>query len=90
MGKLIDIDKLDEFVYEDAYGCKCISLKDIEAQPVAYDVDAVVERFKELSSVDICDLGNCSDEDQCHECVKHRLIDKAIEIVKSYAEHSEE
>ena len=43
--RLIDADKLNEFVYEDAYGCKCVSMYDIDAQPTAYDVDAVVKQL---------------------------------------------
>lgn len=43
--RLIDADKLNEFVYEDAYGCKCVSMYDIDAQPTAYDVDAVEKQI---------------------------------------------
>lgn len=33
MARLIDADKLNELEYEDAYGCKCVSMHDIGTQP---------------------------------------------------------
>lgn len=83
---LIEMDKLNEFVYEDAYGCKCISMKDIEAQPVAYDVDAVVEQLeKKIQTHERCieyekKNGTITEEFQQRKAVE--VLKDAIEIVK--------
>ena len=72
MMRLIDADKLDELVYEDAYGCPCVSMDDIDAQPTAYDVNAVVEQLKENTVIG----ADCTGKG--FECIPTY---KAIEIV---------
>ena len=72
MGRLIDADKLDELVYEDAYGCPCVSMDDIDVQPTAYDVDKVVEQLEKVEE-------HCLD---MHDWQGQSAIEKAIEIVK--------
>lgn len=55
----------------------------ISNQPIAYGVNKVVERLKELRELDACDFDNCPVEDTlCCDCVQRRIAERAIEIVK--------
>ena len=81
--RLIDADEYKDYIIDSLEGYKLLTneyrdfardiirgfLKDIDAQPTAYDIDKVVEQLKENYS---CDVGN----------LKMISLDKAIEIVK--------
>ena len=81
--RLIDADEYKDYIIDSLEGYKLLTneyrdfardiirgfLKDIDAQPTAYDIDEVVEQLKENYS---CDVGN----------LKMISLDKAIEIVK--------
>ena len=90
--RLIDANKM----LKDLAACKCFpkisySLKDFQdlilAQPVAYDVDDIVEQLEELKSRAAA-CADASTECSCLQfvsCEEH-FMHKAIEIVKGGAE----
>ena len=50
----------------------------IYRQPVAYDVDKVVEQLEEIRVKKTCNKEKCNEKELCRICV----VDDAIEIVK--------
>lgn len=59
MARLIDADKLNELEYEDDYGCKCVSMYDIDEQPTAYSVDKVIKELEAArNSIEIRRVAN--------------------------------
>ena len=88
--RLIDADAFIEYLGLDAEDAReinlgeVVSLEDFDRQPVAYDVDKVVERLEEcrriMESPVVADCweGECQSGD-CTVCA----FDKAVEIVKS-------
>ena len=50
----------------------------IDSQPIAYDVDKVVEQFEEIRVKKTCNKEKCDTKEICRICV----VDDAIEIVK--------
>ena len=50
----------------------------IKAQPIAYDVDKVVEKLEEIRVKETCNKEKCDTKELCRICV----VDDAIEIVK--------
>lgn len=85
--RLIDADEYKDYIIDSLEGYKLLTneyrdfardiirgfLKDIDAQPTAYDIEEKVEQLEENYS---CDVGN----------LKMISLDKAIEIVKGGAE----
>ena len=81
--RLIDADEFKDYIIGSLEGYKLLTdeyrdfardiirgfLKDIDAQPTAYDIEEKVEQLEENYS---CDVGN----------LKMISLDKAIEIVK--------
>lgn len=51
----------------------------IYRQPVAYDVDKVVEQLEEIRVKKTCNKEKCDEKELCRICV----VDDAIEIVKA-------
>lgn len=49
--------------YMTAYDVTNSIIDEIDEQPVAYDVDKVVERLEELRELDACDFDKCPIED---------------------------
>ena len=92
--RLIDADKLLEETrkdrdyaekngFLDMYYERQVLIDRIESQPIAYDVDKVVEELEELKMRYFLTIANTGDEksDFAYENVGNAL-DKAIEIVK--------
>lgn len=75
MGRLIDTDAIKWDKCEDADGNPVYVLdkRDIDKQPTAYDVDAVVEQLEKLKE-------ECEDPLQDYD--PNYFINKAIEIAK--------
>ena len=83
--RLIDADKLESVDFSE-----CTDLMEImnviDAQPTAYDADAVVEQLEERKSLHKSMIeyehknGTIADEYQARKAVE--VLDKAIEIVK--------
>lgn len=75
MGRLIDTDAIKWDICEDADGNPVYVLdkRDIDKQPTAYDVDAVVEQLEKLKE-------ECEDPLQDYD--PNYFINKAIEIAK--------
>lgn len=85
--RLIDADEYKDYIIDSLEGYKLLTneyrdfardiirgfLKDIDAQPTAYDIEEKVEQLEENYS---CDVGN----------LKMISLDKSIEIVKGGAE----
>lgn len=92
--RLIDADKVINILkdratneavcgYMTAYDVTNSIIDEIDEQPVAYDVDKVVERLEKLRELDACDFDNCPIEDiHCCDCTQKRMAERAIEIVK--------
>lgn len=87
--RLIDADKLKFCKIVQPYKGEVIDqafvdILDIDKIPTAYDVDKVVKQLKELKTMDVCDFYDCPDDDiSCEECIRTRLVNKVIEIVKA-------
>ena len=89
MGRLIDADKLLEETrkdrdyaekngFLDMYYERQVLIDRIESQPIAYDVDKVVEKLEEIRAKKTCNKEKCDTKEICRICV----VDDAIEIVK--------
>lgn len=90
MGRLIDVDKLidylgfdnTEYEREENIG-EIVSLYDFDEQPTAYDVDKVVEQLKQLKTRYFLTIANTGDKklDIAYENVGN-VLDRVIEIIK--------
>lgn len=89
MGRLIDADKLyddlaDKLKWLMGYGDDVyLSVGDdircaVANQPIAYDLDKVVEQLEEIRVKKTCNKEKCDTKELCRICV----VDDAIEIVK--------
>ena len=88
--RLIDVDTLINYLgfdnteeeREENVG-EIVTLEDFDRQPIAFDVDKVVEQLKELKMRYYLTIANTGDEklDVAYENVGNAL-DRAIEIVK--------
>ena len=87
--RLIDADKLLEETrkdrdyarkngFLDMYCERQVLIDRIESQPIAYDVDKVVEKLEEIRAKKTCNKEKCDTKEICRICV----VDDAIEIVK--------
>lgn len=83
MGRLIDADAIKWDKCEDASGNPVYILdkRDIDAQPTAYDVDAVVKQLEEMRSL-YQRLSELKDRDHMKYIYKIEALNDAIEIVK--------
>ena len=88
--RLIDADKLKEVIEKEKddndYTCRlCMeSTKEvIDEQPIAFDVDKVVEQLKQLKMKYFLTIANTGDADK--DCAYKNIantIDRAIDIIK--------
>lgn len=83
MGRLIDTDAIKWDICEDADGNPVYVLdkRDIDKQPTAYDVDAVVKQLEEMRSL-YQRLSELKDRDHMKYIYKIEALNDAIEIVK--------
>ena len=85
--RLIDADKLESVDFSDCIDSMEI-MNVIDAQPTAYDVDAVVKQLENLRHIDICDYVDCGLCPYTKVCnatsdqTDNLKFDKEIEIVK--------
>lgn len=82
--RLIDADKLIENIHKRSYISKALSEifeTVIDEQPIAYDVDKVVEQLKERSK-------EYNSGVRLHGKPEEMLTDEAIEIVKGESERN--
>ena len=69
--------------YMTAYDVTNSIIDEIDEQPVAYDVDKVVERLEELRELDASDCDQFPIQDiHCSDCTQKRMAERAIGIVK--------
>lgn len=91
--RLIDADEYKDYIIDSLEGYKLLTneyrdfardiirgfLKDIDAQPTAYDIDKVVEQLEKVSFVDV-------DEEYADDGQIMLFLHDAIEIVKGSVE----
>ena len=87
--RLIDVDEYKDYIIDSLEGYKLLTneyrdfardiirgfLKDIDAQPTAYDVDKVIKQLGKVSFIDV-------DEEYADDGQRMLFLHDAIEIVK--------